>query len=123
MVIKFSIHEMLGFENVELELFFKKNKWHLSGFSGRENEIKINKELSASLVDPVLKDFMKIKTSIPPFIIGYDGTFYQLDVKCGFNSISYHWWSFPPKCFKEIISFCDTLLSWAGLGIKISDYC
>jgi hypothetical protein len=118
MIIRFSISPSF-FDGKEVKLVLSSsdsNSWNLSGYYGSMyDRKKINKSIPSTHVEAILNELINTKIPIPSFATGLDGTTYQLDFECGFNSVSYRWWEEVPESFEGINQLCKTLLSWAGI--------
>lgn len=50
----------------------------------------------------------------PEYIMGCDGTTYELIIESGFNRVHYQWWSEAPKGWEALIEASNALLKLAG---------
>ena len=65
--------------------------------------------------DDLLEKLKEASISVAPeYIVGCDGTTYDLIVESGFNRVHYQWWSERPKGWEALIDASNALLKLAG---------
>lgn len=63
----------------------------------------------------LLEKLKEVSISVAPeYIVGCDGTTYELIVDSGFNRVHYQWWSEIPKGWEALIDASNALLKLAG---------
>ena len=72
---------------------------------------KIKFSLPKERFHDIIKELLESRIpAIPEYIMGLDGTFYEISIENGFNYAHYQWWSKPPEGWEKLEEFVERIL-------------
>jgi len=76
-------------------------------------------EMSVSDYEDIVHVIQNLEVkAIPEFIMGVDGTTYELKIHNGFNSVEYNWWGELPAGWENLGKFTTKLIKYTRDRIK-----